>query len=541
MRLYNNARHGSCDVMQTHYHSRDVNTQLEGEARKQDSAQSTYAAAEKNNLILIDLEQVEMSSLAFVTHPSVRIKGSENVYTPIHCMDQNCPIKTPHLHCPFCVKTDIYQDPVILKAHYRVKHVDKGIEFAGLKILRCCDHCDIVGVIKGEKKFKGAHWHCYRCRNGFNRRDEAVKHYKTHFRNPQTTFQISITQDLNTPVSYNQESRGNPAVTTSSSSVNIAVPQEAIHPALTQAVSCISTPITVSEQVPLTNGKIPDGALHVSIAANETVEGEEEENTQTIMIIQEEQLDASQIDGAFSAQIIASEDVEIMGEKSSSTKTQETLDVQCKRLEQEKNILRSEVARLHKHIQNLEEQLNVAKKREEDLAQRLGIATERGVQEVLQRLEKEHRDLLRQHLNVLQQTVYSAHSPSVLQLTDNNVQQIQVVSPASFKALMVSSNMSRENTTQNLPVNSALVQAGELHLEQISTDEDTGVTALEIAASGAVDGSSNYIMCVKTEAGEVQEGSVLEVHPRLLQEVTDVEPGDQDRGHPPTSKRQKLQ
>lgn len=44
------------------------------------------------------------------------------------------------------------------------------------------------------------------------------------------------------------------------------------------------------------------------------------------------------------------QDVEIMGEKSSSTKTQETLDVQCKRLEQEKNILRSEVARLHKHV-----------------------------------------------------------------------------------------------------------------------------------------------------------------------------------------------
>ncbi|XP_043385835.1 uncharacterized protein LOC114022142 isoform X5 [Chelonia mydas] len=65
----------------------------------------------------------------------------------------------------------------------------------GLKILRCCNHCEIVGTIKGEKKFKGAHWHCYRCRNGFNRRDEAVKHYKTHFRNPHTTFQIQITQD----------------------------------------------------------------------------------------------------------------------------------------------------------------------------------------------------------------------------------------------------------------------------------------------------------------------------------------------------------
>ena len=34
--------------------------------------------------------------------------------------------------------------------------------FAGLKILRCCDHCDIVGTIKGSKEFKGAHWHCYR-------------------------------------------------------------------------------------------------------------------------------------------------------------------------------------------------------------------------------------------------------------------------------------------------------------------------------------------------------------------------------------------
>lgn len=63
-----------------------------------------------------------------------------------------------------------------------------------MKVLRCCDRCDIVGVIKGEKKFKGAHWHCYKCRNGFNRRDEAIKHYKTHFRNPHTTFQIQIVQ-----------------------------------------------------------------------------------------------------------------------------------------------------------------------------------------------------------------------------------------------------------------------------------------------------------------------------------------------------------
>jgi len=41
-------------------------------------------------------------------------------------MDRN-----PHMHCPFCVKSEFYADPTILKAHYRVKHVDKGIEFAG--------------------------------------------------------------------------------------------------------------------------------------------------------------------------------------------------------------------------------------------------------------------------------------------------------------------------------------------------------------------------------------------------------------------------
>lgn len=68
------------------------------------------------------------------------------------------------------------------------------IFIVGLKILRCCDRCDIVGAIKGEKKFKGPHWHCYKCRNGFNRRDEAIKHYRTHFRNPQTTFQIQVAQ-----------------------------------------------------------------------------------------------------------------------------------------------------------------------------------------------------------------------------------------------------------------------------------------------------------------------------------------------------------
>ncbi|XP_013983872.1 uncharacterized protein isoform X2 [Salmo salar] len=108
---------------------------------------------------------------AFIAHPSVRIRGTEHTYNPVLCQDDNC---------------------------------------SGLIVLRCCNHCEIVGTIKGEKRFKGAHWHCYRCRNGFNRRDEAIKHYKTHFRNPHTTFQIQVTQEVNSRQYYDQNPEAHP-------------------------------------------------------------------------------------------------------------------------------------------------------------------------------------------------------------------------------------------------------------------------------------------------------------------------------------------
>ncbi|XP_069475372.1 uncharacterized protein [Ambystoma mexicanum] len=150
--------------------------------------------------------------MTFIAHPSVRIKGTEHTYNPALCQDEHCGsnAKGQHMHCPFCSVCEAYQDAVILRAHYRVKHVDKGLDFAGLKVIRCCNHCDIVGTIKGEKKFKGAHWHCYCCRNGFNRRDEAVKHYRTHFRNPHTTFQIQVTQDINSRQYYEASPEAHP-------------------------------------------------------------------------------------------------------------------------------------------------------------------------------------------------------------------------------------------------------------------------------------------------------------------------------------------
>ena len=75
------------------------------------------------------------------THPSVRIKGTENNFEPVLCVHPKCADKAPHMHCPFCVKTEIYPDPVILKAHYRVKHVDKGLDFAGKQLTDCLGIC----------------------------------------------------------------------------------------------------------------------------------------------------------------------------------------------------------------------------------------------------------------------------------------------------------------------------------------------------------------------------------------------------------------
>ncbi|XP_073168775.1 uncharacterized protein [Lepidochelys kempii] len=184
-------------------------------------------------------------------HPSVRIKGTEHSYSPVLCQDDQCTanVKGRHTHCPFCSISEAYQDPFILQAHYRVKHVDKGLDFAGLKILRCCSHCEIVGTIKGEKKFKGAHWHCYRCRNGFNRRDEAVKHFKTHFRNPHTTFQIQVTQDVNSRQYYQHSTEAHPkAYGSLHVSTGASIDVMAIGSVLAQTVLASGSPVFTTDK-----------------------------------------------------------------------------------------------------------------------------------------------------------------------------------------------------------------------------------------------------------------------------------------------------
>ena len=57
----------------------------------------------------------------------------------------------------------------------------------------------------------------------------------------------------------------------------------------------------------LTNGKIHDGAVHVSIASTGESVDITEEDEQAIVIIQEEQLESSEIESSFPTHIISNE------------------------------------------------------------------------------------------------------------------------------------------------------------------------------------------------------------------------------------------
>lgn len=375
------------------------------------------------------------------THPSVRIRGTETNFNPVQCLEPTCRNKNPHMHCPFCVKSESYQDPVILKAHYRVKHVDKGIEFAGLKILRCCDHCDIVGIIKGEKKFKRAHWHCYKCRNGFNRRDEAIKHYKTHFRNPQTTFQIQIAQEVN-------------QVSHLAATHTISQEEVTIHPVLADA-AILSSPnteqhtfVTRTTGSNVTNGKSSDGAVHVSVAANETVDTSD---SQTIMIIKE---DISNLNNSFATQIISNEDVAILDDKISSEKQYALLQDKYDQLVVEKAQIeqdyKTEINHLKLQIQILNRDLTNYQKRERELLGRLCPAAEKSISEMVQQMEEQYRNLLDCHLAQLRSTYLSSlpstNNAESASSSSNTATSTSTDSPVATQAIVEPGQTESNNT-----------------------------------------------------------------------------------------------
>ncbi|KAJ8339208.1 hypothetical protein SKAU_G00359940 [Synaphobranchus kaupii] len=338
---------------------------------------------------------------AFIAHPSVRIKGTEHNYNPVLCQDEACSsrAKESHMHCPFCGIAEAYQDPVILRAHYRVKHVDKGIDFAGLKVLRCCNHCEIVGTIKGEKKFKGAHWHCYRCRNGFNRRDEAIKHYRTHFRNPHTTFQIQITQEVNSRQYYEQSAEAHPkAYSGLAIGAGSNGDYSAVGPMLTQTIIATSTDGLLTEGPK--DGNVNNG---IAVGAEETVGLTQQATGQQTLVLMDPDGETGNLIYDTAAGIITEQSGESLDQGLLLEKQLLQLHQQNQVLLAEKDAtekkLRAEIQRLKDHMASLV-QANV-KMFEELQVYRTSESSEQKIKKLVESLEAQHHELLQTQLGTL--------------------------------------------------------------------------------------------------------------------------------------------
>ncbi|XP_067910981.1 uncharacterized protein zgc:193801 isoform X2 [Heterodontus francisci] len=309
------------------------------------------------------------------------------------------------MHCPFCSVTEAYQDPVILRAHYRVKHVDKGLDFAGLKILRCCNHCDIVGTIKGEKKFKGAHWHCYRCRNGFNRRDEAVKHYKTHFRNPHTTFQIQITQEVNSRQYYEQSAEAHHKAyggsqVTSGGTMDIT----SVSPAITEAAINTSTTTLSTEKNDITGQAGKDSSLSngIMVGAEETMGSTSAVGHQTLVLMDP--------DGE-NGELVYNDTANLMADQSDEALDQNLLiEKQLLELHQQNQQLRVEKAeterRLQMEIQQLKDQIAGLMEANWQMGEELkqykcSEDVENKINQMIEQMEVQHKELLQMQVELL--------------------------------------------------------------------------------------------------------------------------------------------
>ncbi|CAH1801018.1 unnamed protein product [Owenia fusiformis] len=412
----------------------------------------------------------------FVTHPSVRMKGTENNFNILECFIASCEFKYPHMHCPFCVKSEAYTDPVILRAHYRVKHVDKALDFAGLKILRCCESCDIVGAIKGEKKFKGAHWHCYRCKNGFNRRDEAIKHYKTHFRNPQTTFQIQVTQEVNTP--YNTSPLlGETAAATEEISVSaedIMVSSNTIHPALTEAVMSQENSIlnASTESLESSGPKSSDQ----SVAANETVTShaeQQQQQHQTMIIIQGEDGQMLPMSASDLTAINTEFDLsEILLKKGELERKVESLERRNEQLEIEKceteQRLTLEINQLQSQVQMQAHDITLLQEKEQNLINQLSIPLDEKIQSLIAELQTRHTDLIHQQLGEVKRTYCQRLGKDIpISIETNNLKTV-------LKETDVED--SREMETVEFTVTENINEETQENVDIVGTIDDVSVT-----------------------------------------------------------------
>ncbi|KAL4224438.1 hypothetical protein ACF0H5_017890 [Mactra antiquata] len=126
-------------------------------------------------------------------HPSIRIKGTEHIFTPVVCEAIDCVSIGDHMHCPLCSCCEAYTDSTLLKKHFTQKHLQNSIEFSGLKILRCLDSCEV----EGNKNKQDGHWHCWKCKLCHSKRVSCLKHFMGHLKNSEPIVQVEILQNVN--------------------------------------------------------------------------------------------------------------------------------------------------------------------------------------------------------------------------------------------------------------------------------------------------------------------------------------------------------
>lgn len=280
----------------------------------------------------------------------------------------------------------MFKDPRIAKVHYRVKHVDKGLYFAGLKMLRCSATCKISGSIKGEKKFKGPHWHCYKCKNGFCRRDEALKHFETHFKLPQTTFQINIVQDV-----YEGMGLQSRLDSTSGDQAESQMPS---------ASGDVSTDMDSSAAVSVTvdmTEEPPSGSAGPSSMA---------EGPTTVMIIQEEDTASLSSDPGCMATTHDEDIIErnALLEKLVVESRQQVENLKAKQAEAE-NVHQMEISSLRRELEGKNAEIDYLKKQ---VAAAKAPLLSNTLQKLVKTMQKQHSELLLQHIAQVRTEAYQS-------------------------------------------------------------------------------------------------------------------------------------
>ncbi|WAR01360.1 hypothetical protein MAR_007918 [Mya arenaria] len=282
----------------------------------------------------------------------------------------------------------------------------------------------------GNEVIKGAHWHCYKCKNGFNRRDEAIKHYKTHFRNPQTTFQIQITQ--------NEEAAA-------------SIPTEAY---------------THSSDMSMTHRGL-DGMV-TGVGAIETVGLND---TQTIMIIQDE---SGHIPALSDSQ---QETVSTSPTYIHATPTiDSTSELRIQQLQDKVSELERQAAIREMKIQALEAKVASYKAREKELLEQMALPNDKTIQDMCKTLENQHKELIRQQLK---------HVHNTLRLTSNQS------TPTTTTKMIILNPM-----TQSIPQGTSLLNSGLGHALNFHSPQTVSVN---ISTRNAEE--SNLIATMNQEHG----------------------------------------